>query len=164
MQTPLLIAISLTTAGSVHAQPSSAHTGQLAELHFDRGSSELPLAARERTQLKLGKIAAWAREHPDGLVVVDGHADRAGRHPANVRLSLSRAQAVRDELVAYGIDPDQIVIAAYGDAGPKNRVVVWGTRAGMGAVVTRTMRRGHAVISNGPLTDRPQARATRRTP
>jgi outer membrane protein OmpA-like peptidoglycan-associated protein len=148
MKTPLLIAISLTMAGTVVAHPNTAHTGLLAELHFHRGSAELPMTARERTQSKLARIAAWALENPDALVVLDGHADRAGRHPENVRLSLARAHAVRDRLLASGVNPEQIVIAAFGGAGPQNRVVVWGTRAGMDAVVSRTLRRGHAVIRN----------------
>jgi hypothetical protein len=153
MRTALLIAICLS-AGVVSAQPTNARVGQLAELRFERGSSELSPSARDTTQRSLGSVAAWALENPDGMIVIDGHADRTGTTPANVRLSLQRAESVRDELVDdYGLDPDQIVIAAYGGHQARQQVVIWGTRAGMDAIITRTMQKGHAVMWSGILTE-----------
>ena len=153
MRTALLIAICLS-ASAASAQPTNARVGKLAELRFERGSSELAAAAKDKTQQSLGSVAAWALENPDGLVVIDGHADRTGTNPYNVRLSLRRAETVRDELVdGYGIDPDQIVIAAYGGHQPRRQVVIWGTRAGMDAIVARTLRNGQAVMWSGVLTE-----------
>ena len=150
MKAALLIAISLTV-GTAVAQPNNARTGQLAELRFDRGSSELSLTRIERTQRLLGTAAAWAVQNPDGFLVIDGYADHDRERRRAVRLSLARAETVRDQLVRYGVDPDQIVLAAYG--GDRQRVVIWGTRAGMDAIVARTLRRGHAVIWNGVITE-----------
>src|SRR5262245_39274121 len=79
------------------AQPNSSQhprVGQLAELTFATGSAELPITDPRLTD-KLGLVIAWADEHPDGLLVLDGHADPRGTAPFNVRLSTMRAKAVR---------------------------------------------------------------------
>jgi outer membrane protein OmpA-like peptidoglycan-associated protein len=139
MRTAVLIAICLS-ASAANAQPTNARVGQLAEVRFERGSAELPVMAREQTQRSLGSVAAWALENPDGTVVIDGHADRAGSSPQNARLSLRRAAHVRDELVEdYGLNPEQIVIAGYGGHGARQQVVIWGTRTGA-AVARRSSR------------------------
>jgi hypothetical protein len=129
-------------------QNASQHPriGQIAELSFAPGSRRLAVTASD----KLGAIAAWARQNPDGTLVLDGHADRGGTPGRKIHLSLARAQAVRSQLVRLGVDPDHIVIAAYGDEGPLRRVVVWGTHHGLKVIIARTMARGDAVIwTNG---------------
>lgn len=137
---------------SQHLHP---RVGQLAELTFETGSARILDSDREEN--RLGYAAAWAQANPDGLVVLDGHADETGNAAQNVRLSLQRAKAVRQQLIDSGVDPEQIVIAAYGERAPRKSlprraVVVWGTRAGMDAVVSRTLARGHAVIWTGMKT------------
>ncbi|HZJ62638.1 MAG TPA: OmpA family protein, partial [Kofleriaceae bacterium] len=64
--------------------------------------------------------------------VLDGHADRVGSEPVNLHLSMQRAKAVRDRLIAAGVDPDQLVVAAFGEHGHRHErtVVVWATRTG----------------------------------
>lgn len=160
---PLVVCSLLYTAAPALAQAPSQHprVGQLAELTFDAGSAKLP-AASELTEV-IGPVAAWAQQNPDGLVVIDGHADATGSSAGNVKISMKRAQAVREQLVTLGVDPDAIVIAAYGDdasgkpaqtaqaAARDRRVIVWGTRSGMKAIVARTMARGHAVIATGAM-------------
>ena len=88
---------------------------------------------------KLGEVAGWAQQNPDGMIVLDGHADKSANGVRDVKLSLERAQAVRDQLVKVGIDPDQIVIAAFGSDQPKTdgnaRVVVWGTHQDLDGVI-----------------------------
>jgi OOP family OmpA-OmpF porin len=142
---------------AAQAPPRPPRIGQLAELAFDAGSTHL--SAKDRLASQLGAVATWSQTHHDGLVVLDGHSDSSGSPARNLKLSLLRAQAVRDELVALGVDPDVIVIAAYGDAVPSGRgaaadrrVVVWGTCAGMRAVVARTTVPGHAVVWTGVMT------------
>ena len=45
-------------------------------------------------------------------VVITGYADKSGNAAANVELAKKRAQTVRDELVALGVEPRRIVLAA----------------------------------------------------
>ena len=51
-------------------------------------------------------------------IAVTGHADTVGPAGYNLALSLKRAEAVRDALVAAGISPDAITTARRGDAEP----------------------------------------------
>jgi hypothetical protein len=117
--------------------------GLLAELRFDRGSIRLPAASGSR----LGRIAAWADENYDGLVVVDTHADNFGPGRSNVLLSLRRARLVRDQLVALGVDPNQIVIAAFGPAGRgRARIAIWGSHNSLDQVMAARERRGGLTV------------------
>ena len=149
LKTGLLIGLLVAGAtASALAQPKNAsqhpRVGQLAELTFAPGSAEVVFDTNGKVAAKLDQAASWAHDNPDGLVVLDGHADAVGTEPMNVRLSLQRAKAVRERLVAAGVDPDQIMIAAFGEDGPRHdrSVVVWATRTGERAVVARTLSRG----------------------
>lgn len=159
MKTTLLaLCLALATSPASAQRHKSQHprVGQLAELTFKRASSDLAIGIEQ----KLTDVVTWAKENPDGLVVLDGHADARGSAVSNVRLSMRRADSVRGQLIVAGVEPDRIVIAAYGEDGPKRRrVVIWGTRAGMDAVVARTLEKGHAVLWSPLITEmdrRPQ--------
>ena len=149
------ILVTAATTAALAQPKTSQHprVGQLAEVAFAPGSAALAFDPDARLADKLGQVLAWAREHPDGLLVLDGHADPTGTAASNVRLSLDRAKAVRDQLITAGANPDQIVVAAFGEDGPRRdrSVVIWGTRAGMDAVMTRTLATGHAVLWSGAL-------------
>lgn len=108
--------------------------GLLAELEFAEGSTRLP----DASVCQLVQVATWARDHFDGLVIIDGHADASGPEAGNVRLSLRRARLVRDQLLALGVDPSQIVISAFGPEGRRHaRVAVWGTRDSLEDVIAK---------------------------
>ncbi len=49
---------------------------------------------------------------------VEGHADSVGSREYNMRLSIRRAQVVRDHLVKMGVPPERIVIRGYGEERP----------------------------------------------
>lgn len=66
----------------------------------------------------IGEAAAAAREGRAVQLSLTGHADRAGPEEYNMRLSLRRAQAVRDVLVERGIAAERISLAARGESEP----------------------------------------------
>src|SRR5262245_31148065 len=143
----LVLLIVLLAAVSAGAEPPnmSQHprVGLLAEIQFADGSTRFPDAAGSQ----LGQIAAWANDNFDGLVVIDGHADVRGPAAGNVRLSLRRARLVRDQLIAIGVDPSQIVISAFGaDSGRDARVTVWGTRNSLESVIANRRRARQILI------------------
>jgi len=150
-----LVALALFAAPAAASPKPSQHprVGQLASVEFRHGSSELVVRGDTQLARDLGEVAAWAEGNPGGLVVLDGHADRSGPRRVNARLSQARAMVVRDQLIALDVDPDQIVIAAFGETGPKSarhrKVVVWGTRAGLRAVAARSHARGEPVLTAG---------------
>jgi outer membrane protein OmpA-like peptidoglycan-associated protein len=122
--------------GSRAAPRAAAATGRLAQLRFAPGSAVLPAHGDEPGELD--RVLRWARTHPDGLIIIDGHADPDTSHAHGLRLSLRRAKAVRALLVTAGTNPEQIVIAAFAADGARDRsVVVWGTPAAPRAVATR---------------------------
>jgi outer membrane protein OmpA-like peptidoglycan-associated protein len=114
------------------AERATALVHPLVVIYFDVGSTAIASAARD----ELEAVARWHSEHPDHLLIVEGHASRAGSSRANERLSQQRAEAVRDQLVGLGADPRRLVTIGYGEreaaaaADESRRVVVRGTADG----------------------------------
>jgi hypothetical protein len=127
----------------------------LAELQFRTGSTMLPDASGSQ----LGRIAAWADENYDGLIVIDAHADRNGSSKQGVKVTLRRARLVRDQLVALGVDPNQIVLSVFAPANRRfGKVAIWGTRNSLDQVMA--MRRGRDAIVVPPYEPRPMQSPT----
>ena len=156
----LALAVATTTTAAAQSPGMSSHprAGLLAEINFNSGQLRLPDAAGSQ----LGRVAAWAEENFDGLVVLDGHADSRGENAGNVRLALQRARLVRDQLLGLGVDPDQIVISAFGpEKREKARVAVWGTHDSRESVMA-ARRRAHAIIDTPRRQARPGPRPSGR--
>lgn len=81
---------------------------------FGSGSATLTASAA-RT---VGGIAAYLSALPAARVRVEGHTDSQGQPAANQALSERRAAAVREALVAGGVDPARIAIAGLGAGQP----------------------------------------------
>lgn len=61
---------------------------------------------------------AMARAEGGAILAVTGHADRAGPQDYNLKLSLRRAEAIKDALLTLGADPEDIVLAGQGETQP----------------------------------------------
>lgn len=83
-------------------------------LYFVTGTAELTDESRRLLPEITAAIAR--RKAPD--VGVSGHADRTGSPEANMRLSLQRATAIRDALVADGVKESLIEVSSHGDNNP----------------------------------------------
>jgi len=82
----------------------------LGDVLFDTGKAQLnPGAARN-----LDQLVAFLNDHPERHVEIDGYTDNVGSDSYNIDLSQRRADAVRQALVAQGIDPSRIVTKGYG--------------------------------------------------
>jgi len=67
----------------------------------------------------LQKIAGLMRQLPAGTVLeIDGFTDNTGDEAANVVLSQHRADAVRNALVAAGVDASMLTAKGYGSSNP----------------------------------------------
>jgi peptidoglycan-associated lipoprotein len=72
-------------------------------------------AVRQQDQAALEKFAQVARQHyPGATITIEGFADPAGSAAYNLRLSRERADAVRDYLVAQGLDGAALRTVGYG--------------------------------------------------
>ena len=67
----------------------------------------------------LKRVAEDMKELPPGHVLqIAGYTDSSGNPAKNVTLSQGRAEAVRNELIKDGVNPDMLVAKGYGSADP----------------------------------------------
>lgn len=66
----------------------------------------------------IDKLVAYMKEHPQTKVRLEGYTDSDGSAAYNLRLSAKRAEAVKKELIARGIEASRITTRAFGEANP----------------------------------------------
>jgi hypothetical protein len=93
------------------------------KIHFDYASAALPtqadLSLRTDVFVSLPDLVEAMRSEPDITLVVEGHVDvDEGKH-ADPSLALRRAEAVRDWLVANGVELKRLQLEARGSAKPE---------------------------------------------
>ena len=91
-------------------------------VYFGFDSSELAVEA----QAILDRQAAFHNVNPTMIVIVEGHADERGTREYNLALGDRRAVAVRDYLLAKGLNASRIRTVSYG----KERPAVTGSNEG----------------------------------
>src|SRR4029079_15048793 len=87
-------------------------SGDPFKFEFDR--AELRPQDREL----LSRVAGILLTAPDHTISVNGHTDDVGSDNYNQKLSLRRAQAVRDYLVQAGLPPDIFMVEGHGKSMP----------------------------------------------
>ena len=116
---------SATAAGSTSSSASSSTTAtqmsdaeKLAQVgntvYFGFDSSELAGEA----QATLDRQAAFLNVNPTMVVIIEGHADERGTREYNLALGDRRAVAVRDYLLAKGLNAARVRTVSYGKERP----------------------------------------------
>ena len=116
---------STTAAGSTSSSASSSTTAtqmsdaeKLAQVgntvYFGFDSSELAGEA----QATLDRQAAFLNVNPTVVVIIEGHADERGTREYNLALGDRRAVAVRDYLLAKGLNAARVRTVSYGKERP----------------------------------------------
>jgi peptidoglycan-associated lipoprotein len=72
----------------------------------------------EEAKRILADLGAALKAHQAFAITVEGHADERGTVEYNLALGDRRAQAVRDHLVALGIEASRIDTISYGEQRP----------------------------------------------
>ena len=107
---------SSSSSSTASAEKTSAE--KLAQVgdtvNFDFDSAELTVSARST----LNRQSAFLSVNPDLMIVVEGHADERGTREYNLALGERRATAVRDYLVAKGINSARVRTVSYGKERP----------------------------------------------
>ncbi len=67
---------------------------------------------------RLDKLAAFLKQFPQRKLLVEGYTDAVGSDAYNMELSERRAEAIREALIARGVDTTRVVTKGYGKAYP----------------------------------------------
>ena len=74
----------------------------------------------EKSLNAVAEIKSILDQNPDGIIVIQGHASVDGNADYNQKLSLKRAESVRDKLVELGVDVARLEVVAMGSSDPLN--------------------------------------------
>lgn len=94
--------------------PRAAAESPLKDVFFDFDKATIP----GDQKAALAADVAWLKANPAAKVVVEGHCDERGTAEYNLGLGERRAKAVRDSLVAAGIEAGRIRMVSYGKERP----------------------------------------------
>ena len=84
------------------------------EILFDTGKSNLSVQA-QKTLLDLNRVL---KKYPENIIVVQGHTDSTGSLEYNNQLSVERAKAVYDFILANGLKTSALSYEGYGPKAP----------------------------------------------
>lgn len=84
---------------------------QFDDVRFDLNKTDLRTSEAE----KVSELAAYLKQNPTFRVELEGFADPRGSDAYNMKLSSRRVNAVRDALIAAGVDKERILVGAYGE-------------------------------------------------
>ena len=83
-------------------------------INFIESQTQMRASARP----ELERVVALAAACRGAMISITGHTDASGDETWNEVLSLARAQAVSDWLVAHGVDADRVVLEGAGSSEP----------------------------------------------
>ncbi|MDX1518144.1 MAG: OmpA family protein [Woeseiaceae bacterium] len=73
---------------------------------------------RPSAHAALDRIINFARNCPDGTIVIVGHSDSIGDERFNIHISRQRAQSVADYLLRGGVPANRIAVESRGSSEP----------------------------------------------
>lgn len=83
-------------------------------LEFESGTARL---TRQSTE-QLRNVAEILKAYPSVTIKIGGYTDDRGDDAGNLKLSQERAEAMRQRIVGFGIDPSRVTAEGYGEAHP----------------------------------------------
>ena len=108
-----------TTTATVPTGPQAGSVEEFTQTVGDRvffGYDRYDLTAEAQAQLQ--KQATWLKTYPQYKFVIEGHCDERGTREYNLALGERRAQAVKNYLIALGIDANRMQTISYGKERP----------------------------------------------
>lgn len=91
-----------------------AFSGVVKGILFATGKSDI----RSKSFKILNNAVAIFKKYPSIRIEIQGHTDDRGKESYNQKLSKARAEAVREYLVAHGIDESRITSKGFGPSSP----------------------------------------------
>lgn len=86
----------------------------LKELIFEQGRAKIS----EKSFAELDKVVLMINQNPKMIIQLEGHTDTRGDAKANLKLSQTRVDAVKDYLVSKGISKKKVKTKAFGGTTP----------------------------------------------
>ncbi|MEZ0259691.1 MAG: peptidoglycan-associated lipoprotein Pal [Alphaproteobacteria bacterium] len=80
------------------------------------GYDQYDLTSEARSTIE--RQAQWMKQYPSVSIMVEGHADERGTREYNIALGEKRASAVRNYLIANGVEPSRLQTISYGKERP----------------------------------------------
>lgn len=108
-----------TSTASAPQAPAAGSVEEFTQSVGDRvffGFDQYDLSAEAQAQLQ--KQATWLKTYPQYRFVIEGHCDERGTREYNLALGERRATAVKNYLVALGIDVGRMQTISYGKERP----------------------------------------------
>ncbi len=102
------------TYAPMHCEDEVGALLRARSIRFEESSAEIEAASREL----LDEVAQALRPCLGSVISVTGHTDKSGPEPGNLALSLDRARAIREALVARGIPRDGLRASGVGSRRP----------------------------------------------
>lgn len=84
------------------------------DVTFDTNSAEV----KPGLLSEMDRVAQIMVQYPQTRILVEGHTDSTGKLDYNNRLSLQRAESVKNLLVQRGVAPSRIIANGYGPSQP----------------------------------------------
>jgi outer membrane protein OmpA-like peptidoglycan-associated protein len=72
----------------------------------------------EKSFIEISRIASFMKEYPQLKFSIEGHTDSQGDATTNLKLSESRAEAIKESLVKFGISEKRLTTKGYGESTP----------------------------------------------
>lgn len=143
-----------STNGAIVEQTNEQPTTADAEVFFRFDSSDLDSSAKS----SILAIAERVKDTPGTKIILDAHADPRGTSPYNVGLTARRAESVRNFLKENGFDPNRVVMAMYGEDGPRRETFALDRRVSLTITgeplysIIDTSKNATAVVWEEPVT------------
>jgi outer membrane protein OmpA-like peptidoglycan-associated protein len=84
------------------------------DVTFDKGSA----IVKPGLHAEINRLARVLAQYPEAVIRVEGHTDSKGSAENNMKLSLARAESVRNLLFKQGVGNRWIEIAGFGETRP----------------------------------------------
>ena len=98
----------------VNADSDSMEAGALKTVYFPFNSSDL----RERSRLHLDNNVEFLKKFDKLKVQIEGHCDERGSVQYNLALGEKRSKAIKNYLIASGIESNRITTVSFGKERP----------------------------------------------
>lgn len=99
----------------LNGDSDSAKAGGLSTVYFGYDSSNLDASTKEAVKAN----AEFLKANANVDIQIEGHCDERGGRQYNLALGERRAKAVRDYMVALGVESKRISTISYGNERPK---------------------------------------------